>query len=95
MRILLVIYDNGSYIHTFPLGMAYIASVIRKEGFDISIYNQDIHHYPDEHLTAYLDDNKFDVIGISVIGGYYQYRKLLSISDVINRSKNRPAYYIS
>lgn len=94
MRILLISYDNGSHIHFFPLGVAYIASVLLREGHEVEIYNQDMNHYPDEHLTDYLDKNKFDVVGIGVVGGYYQYRKLLKISEAINKSKNRPFYMI-
>lgn len=94
MRILLVVYDNGSYTNCFPLGLGYIASVLLQEGLEVEVYSQDVHHYPDEHLTAYLDQNRFDVVAISVIAGYYQYRKLLKLSDAINRSKNRPEYFI-
>jgi len=94
MRILLIAYDNGSYISPFPTGLAYIASVLREEYHDVVIYNQDVHHYPDEHLTWYLDNNKFDVVGVGVVGGYYQYRKLLRISGAINRSKNRPHFIL-
>ena len=94
MRILLIVYDNSSHIHYFPIGTAYIASVLRKEGYEIEIYNQDVHHYPEEHLTDYLNNNYFDIIGFGVIAGYYQYRKLLKISKAINASKNKPEYYI-
>lgn len=94
MRVLLVVYNNEAYIHEFPLGIAYIAAVLAKEGIDVEIYSQDLHHYPEEHLTAYLDKNRFDVIGVSVIGGYYQYRKLLLISEAINKSSQRPFYII-
>lgn len=94
MKILLVIYDNGAYMHVFPSGMAYIAAVIEQAGFEVEIYSQDKFHYSEEHLTEYLDKNKFDVVGVSVIGGYYQYRKLIKISEAINRSKNRPFYII-
>ena len=94
MRILLVVYDNESYVHWFPQGLAYIAAVLLKEGYNVEIYNQDLNHFPDEHLTEYLDQNTFDVVGLSVIAGYYQYRKLLKISKAINRSKNRPFYII-
>ncbi|MDD5005748.1 MAG: radical SAM protein [Candidatus Omnitrophica bacterium] len=94
MRVLLVVYDNESYIHDFPMGLAYIASVLRKEGIEVEIYSQDFNHYPDEHLTEYLNKNKFDVVGVSIIGGYFQYRKLLSLSTAINNSKNRPFYVI-
>lgn len=94
MKILLVVYDNGSFIHWFPQGMAYIAAVLKKEGHEVEIYSQDKYHYPDEHLTGYLDKHKFDVAGVSVIAGYYQYRKLLALSNAINKSRNRPFYII-
>lgn len=94
MRILLVAYDNDSYIHWFPQGLAYIASALSKEGYDVEIYNQDRNHYPDGHLTEYLDENKYDVVGVSVIAGYYQYRKLLKISAAVNKSRQRPFYII-
>ena len=90
MRVLLVVYDNDSYISWFPQGIAYIASVLEKNGHDVIVYNQDIHHYTEEHLTNYLNDNVFDVVGVSVIAGYYQYRKLIKISEAINKSNNRP-----
>lgn len=89
MKILMVVYDNGSYVNWFPQGLAYLASAARNVGHNITIYSQDIYHYPDEHLTEYLNQNEFDAVVVSVIGGYYQYRKLLSISKAINASKNR------
>lgn len=94
MKILLIVYDNNSYIHWFPQGLAYLASVLQKNSYDVEIYNQDIHHYPEEHLTSYLNRNRFDVVGVSIIAGYYQYKKLLSISQAISKSKNRPDHFI-
>lgn len=94
MRILLVVYDNDSYIHWFPQGLAYIAAVLLKKGYEVEVYNQDTNHWADEHLTEYLDKNRFDVVGVSVIAGYYQYRKLLKISEAINKSKQRPLYML-
>ncbi len=93
-KILLVVYDNLSYIHWFPQGLAYIASALLKAGHDVEIYQQDINHYPDEHLTNYLNNNKYDVVGVGMCGGYYQYKKLLKISAAINASKQRPFYMI-
>ena len=94
MRVLLVIYDNDSYVSEFPIGTAHISAVLKKEKIDVEIYHQDIHHYPCEHLTDYLNANRFDVIGIGVIAGYYQYKKLLELSKAINNSKNRPLYIL-
>lgn len=94
MKVLLVVYDNDSFIHWFPQGLAYIAAALRNAGHEITIYNQDLYHYPDEHLTEYLQQHQFDVVGVSVIAGYYQYRKLLKISEAINAVPNRPFYII-
>ncbi len=93
-NILFVVYDNRSYVSWFPQGIAYLATAVRDAGHDVTIYNQDIHHYTEEHLTAYLDENKFDVVAISTIGGYYQHDKLMLLSEAINKSKNRPFYLI-
>ena len=91
-RVLFVVYDNGSYDNTFPMGVAALAMVLKKQGHEISLWNQDIHHYPDSSLTDYLDKNKFDIVIMSLIAGYYQYQKMKSLSKAINNSKNRPFY---
>jgi len=94
MRILLVVHDNGMTVSYIPLGTAYIAAVLKKAGHQVSIYSQDCGHYPEEHLTNYLNENHFDMVGLSVIGGYYQYRKLLRISEAINACRDRPFYVL-
>lgn len=94
MKILLVVYDNDSYISWFPQGLAYIASVCRNAGHEVEIYSQDIYHWDESKLTDTLNKESYDLIGVSVIGGYYQYKKLLKISKAINQSKNRPFYVI-
>lgn len=94
MKILLIAYDNDSHISYFPLGLAYIASACQTAGHEVEIYNQDIYHWPESHLTNFLDSNKFDVAGIGVIGGYYQFGKLLKISEAINKSKQRPFFIL-
>lgn len=94
MKVLLIVYDNDSYIHWFPQGLAYIASVLRNAGHEITVYSQDQYHYQENHLVQYLKDNQFDVVGVSVIAGYYQYRKLLKISEAINSVPNKPFYII-
>lgn len=92
MKILMVVYDNDSYMTSFPMGLAYLAAAARNAGHEVSVYQQDIFHWPDEHLTDYLDCHEFDVVEVSVIGGYYQYRKLLNLSKAINASKHRSSF---
>lgn len=41
-----------------------------------------------------MDNNNFDAIGISIIAGYWQYKKLMSLSRAIDESKNRPGLYV-
>jgi len=94
MKILLIVYDNDSYIHFFPMGLAYIASALRNAGHSITIYNQDLYHYPEQHLVDYLACNDFDVVAVGVVAGYYQYQKLLKISETINSVPNRPFYIL-
>jgi len=98
MRILLVVYDNDSYTSWFPLNMGYLASAILNAGHEVEIYNQDLHHYPDEHLTHYIDSQdwrtRFDFVGVGVVAGYWPYKKLLSISKAINACEHRPVYII-
>lgn len=96
MKILLVVYDNNSHVSYFPLGIAYIASACRQAGHEVKIYNQDIYHWPEDHLTNLLNNEHFDAIGLGVIGGYYQYSKMLKISEAINKAdeQKRPFYII-
>lgn len=89
MKILMIAYDNDSFLTWFPQGLAYLASACRNAGHLVEIYQQDIYHWPDEHLTNKLDNEKYDIVLLSVIGGYYQYRKLLKLSEAINSSINR------
>ena len=74
-KVLFVVYDNGSYDNEFPMGVGALSAVLKQQGHEISFWNQDIHHYPDESLTDFLDKNKFDVVIMSLIAGYYQYFK--------------------
>jgi len=94
MDILLIAWDDDSYIHSFPLGPAYLASALKDAGHNVVIYNQAQFHLPESHLTNYLTDNRFDVVGLGLVGGYYPYHKLLEISEAINRVPNRPLYIL-
>ena len=94
MKILLIAYDNGFYYHYFPSGMAYVASVLRDNGHQIEVYNQDLHHWPEEHLTNYLNNNKFDVVGMGFVGNYYTHQKAIKISQAVRKSKNKVHYIL-
>ncbi len=91
MKILFIIYDNQSARNMLPAGTAYVASYLKDHGFDdITYYNQDVFHYDEEHLTEYLSKNKFDIVGIGFVAGYYQHNKIIKLCKAIDQSKNRP-----
>lgn len=83
MKVLIVLYDNGSHISFLPMGPAYVAAAIREAGHEVSFYNQDVYHWPDEHLAEYVTRNHFDAVGLGACGGYYQYRKILSLCEAL------------
>jgi radical SAM superfamily enzyme YgiQ (UPF0313 family) len=88
-KVLLVVPDNESYIHYFPLGLAYIASILRNAGHNVSIYSQDLNHWNEEHLTKIIEKHNFDIVATGSVAGYYPYKKLLKISKAINDCSNR------
>ena len=92
LRVLFVVYDNGSYDHVFPMGIGALSAVLKKEGHQYEFWNQDRHHYDDDKLRVHLNNNKYDVVILSLIAGYYQYQKMKSLSKAINESKQRPIY---
>lgn len=94
MNVLLVVYDNGSYIHWFPQGLAYIVSALELDGHRVTIWPQDIHHLPADALTAKLDDTHYDVVGVSACGGYWQYRQLMALSAAVASARRRPYYVL-
>jgi radical SAM superfamily enzyme YgiQ (UPF0313 family) len=93
-RILLIAYDNDAHMPFFPMGVAALAAYCRLHGIEVDIYSQDIHHYPDEHLTEYLDAHHYDIVGLSFIGAYYPYKKAKAISKAIHAAKRPPFYVI-
>lgn len=83
MKVLLIAYNNNSYIHYFPLGLAYVAAKLRQEGGEVAVYPQDKYHYSEEHLRRYLEEEHFSTVGVGMCAGYYQYAKLMKIAKAI------------
>ncbi|RJR07494.1 radical SAM protein [Candidatus Parcubacteria bacterium] len=91
MKTLFVMYDNEGAQNPIPMGTCYVAGYLKKNGYeDIHYWSQDIYHYPEEHLTEYISDNNFDVVGLGFTAGYFQYKKIVSICQAINKAKNKP-----
>lgn len=76
------------------MGVGYLVSAARRAGHQVEIYDQNIYHFPEDHLVEHLKNNRYDVIGVGLIAGYYQYRKLLKLSEAINKIPNRPFFVL-
>lgn len=94
MKVLLIVPDNDSYISTFPVGIAYIAAILQRRGDEVCIYNKDVYHYSGEHLTNYLNEHDFDVVGTGTCGGYRQYREMKNIAKAVRNSKKRHVFIV-
>ena len=92
LKVVFIAYDNGHFDNEFPMGIGAIAAVLKKHGHHITIWNQDLHHYPDSSLTEYLDKNKFDVAIMSLIAGYYQYQNILHQSIGLSKGEKIHCY---
>ncbi len=89
MKILLIVYCNGSHIPFFPQGIAYLAGALQAKGHEVKIFSQDLHHAPEELLTKVIDGGGFDLVGLGFVAGYWQYRKAKLIAEAVNVSESR------
>ena len=85
MKILLIVprynlTDKKNYNYTFPLGLAYIASVIQKAGYDIDCLN--LNHLDgnvEDLVNIALSEKKYDVVCSGHIGiGHNAIKKIIS-----------------
>lgn len=91
-KALLISYDNGSHISFFPINLAYLTAAMERVDWKVDIWQQDIHHWPDEFLKGKLEYEGYDFVGLGFVGGYYQYQKAIALSAVINKCRNRSSF---
>lgn len=88
-KVLLIVYDNSSYVPFFPQGIAYLGSALKQAGHEVDYFLQDVWHFADSKITDILDIGDYDIVGLGFVAGYYQHKKAIAISEAVNRSKNR------
>ena len=84
MKILFIVHDVYQEDNQFPLGPAYLASILRNNGHDVEIYCMDIFHYSNKQLADYLDKNKYDMIGLGFMSARFN-MTIPSLCKVINK----------
>ncbi len=88
-NVLLISYDNDSFLPLFPQNIFYLMGALQKKKHNVGVWYQDIHHQPDEFVNQLLDQEYFDVVGIGFVAGYYPYQKVKKLSKIINAHKKR------
>ena len=86
MKVLLIVHDVYQNDNEFPLGEAYLAAVLRKDGHDVSVLCADVYHYTNEYVADYIRRRKFDIIGIGFMAARFT-ETILSLCKAINSVK--------
>lgn len=88
-KVLFIIHDNYQDDNSFPLGMAYLAAVLRKQGVEVKICCQDIFHYSnDEMAELFLKNENYDLIGVGFMAARFR-ETILGLCETINKFKKK------
>jgi len=88
MKYLIIIHDVYQEDNHFPLGPAYIASILRENGHEVKVYCMDVYHYTNKQLAEYLDKNSFDYIAIGFMSARFV-ETILPLCKIINKYKKK------
>ena len=89
---LFIIHDVYQEDNHFPIGIGYLAAVLKHANHEVEIYNQDIFHYTNEELANFLKIKNFDLIGLGFLDARFR-ETVLPLSRTINRYK-KDAWFI-
>lgn len=86
-RVLFIIHDVYQEDNSFPLGIAYLAAVLRKQGVKVRICCQDLFHYSNKELAkVFLKNDSYDLIGIGFLAARFR-ETILGLCATVNKFK--------
>lgn len=86
-KVLFIIHDVYQEDNAFPLGISYLAAVLKKEGVDVKICCQDIFHYSNEELAKlFLENQNYDLIGIGFLAARFK-ETIVDLCATVNKFK--------
>ncbi|OGZ33187.1 MAG: hypothetical protein A2V69_01515 [Candidatus Portnoybacteria bacterium RBG_13_40_8] len=86
-KVLLIVHDIYQEDNYLPLGYAYMAAVLKKEGFNVGICCQDVFHYSNEELAnLFLKNEDYDLIGVGFLAARFK-ETVLGLCNTINKYK--------
>ena len=87
-RVLFVIHDLYQNDNHFPLGVSYLAAVLKKNGSEVRIYNQDVFHFSNQELAEFLENEEFDLIGVGFLAARFKETVLDLCKTIGDHKKN-------
>lgn len=92
MKALLIVHDNYQEDNRFPLGTAYISSILHSLDVEVQVYCMDVFHYTNEDLAKFLSLYSFDIIGLSFMASRFR-ETILDLCKIIDENK-KGAWFI-
>lgn len=71
-KVLFVIHDNLQEDNHFPLGVGYLAAILKNAGVEVEIYSMDIYHYTNEELAEKLSNDRYDLICVGFLAARFK-----------------------
>ena len=86
-KVLFIIHDLYQDDVEFPLGIGYLAAVLKENGFTVEIACQDLFHYSNEELAEkFLIPNDYALIGIGFLSARFK-ETVLPLCQTVNKYK--------
>ena len=85
-KVLFIVHDVYQEDNHFPLGVGYLAAILKKNDVAVEVYCQDIFHYTDEKLAEFLQKNEFDLIGVAFLAARFK-ETIIDLCNIISRYK--------
>ena len=85
-KVLFIIHDIYQEDNHFPLGIAYMAAILKREGVEVEVYCQDVFHYTNEELAEFLQKSEFDLIGVGFLAARFK-ETIINLCGTINKYK--------
>ncbi|MBU0728811.1 MAG: B12-binding domain-containing radical SAM protein [Proteobacteria bacterium] len=86
-KVLFIIHDVYQEDNQFPLGVAYMAAMLRNSGAEVTVCCQDIFHYSNEELAEkYLKSQEYDLIGIGFLAARFK-ETVVSLCETVHKYK--------
>ena len=86
-KVLFIIHDVYQDDNEFPLGVAYLAAVLKRAGVEVDIACQDVYHWSNEELAEkFLKTKEYDLIGIGFLAARFK-ETVLPLCKTVNKYK--------